>query len=471
MNLTNAILKDEQKAIIPNYNRDEVKAGIVHFGPGAFHRAHQAYFFDKIANDRKDLGITEVSLHSTGVRDALNPQDGLYVLASLDKEISYQIIGIIKDVLVAPENPQKIIDLLVSTETKIITSTITEKGYGLKADGSLDVNNAEIKHDIENLHSPKSYIGYLVAALAQRFKNGTKPFIIIPCDNLPSNGKKVRAAIMAFASITNPEIIEYLNDLIVPSTMVDSITPATDEALKEKVFAETGIIDAWPIQREAFTQWVIEKHETDIDYQKYGIIITNDVASFERAKLKLLNGAHSSLAYLGILKGHESVFNVSQDYELFGFIREMMKSEIKPMLKTAEGMDLDIYIEDLLSRFSNSAIVHKLEQIAWDGSQKLPIRILDTINENLANNISIEKLSFAIAAWFRFIAKKAKNNEKITDPLSEELMNIGKSLDNSEADLNKFFALTQVFSAELINNEIFKSSLKNAYLKLLASEK
>ena len=224
-----------------------------------------------------------------------------------------QIIGAIKDFLVAPENPQKVIDTFANENIKIVTSTITEKGYYLDNQGKLDFNAPEIAHDLNNPNSPKSYIGFIMAGLRARKVKGLPPFTIIVCDNLSNNGNLIKAAILDFAQKCDAQMIDYLKPLQCPCTMVDSITPATDDALRAKVAAKIGAQDNWPIARESFTQWVIEDFENSdqIDWQKIGVEITKDVKQYERAKLKILNGAHSSMAYFGILKGYKNVYELS----------------------------------------------------------------------------------------------------------------------------------------------------------------
>lgn len=454
--------------ILPKYNRDETQIGVVHFGPGAFHRAHQAYYFDKLLETNPNYAICEVSLHSTNVRDALLPQDNLYTIAQIDAEPKMQIIGSIKEFLVAPENPQKIIDALANENIKFVTSTITEKGYYLDNQGKLDFSEPEIAHDLENPNSPKSYIGFIMAGLKARKVKGLPPFTIIICDNLSNNGNLIKAAIMDFARQSDAKMLGFIENLQCPCTMVDSITPATDDALRANVAAKIGTKDNWPIARESFTQWVIEDFENNeqIDWQKIGVEITKDVKQYERAKLKILNGAHSSMAYFGILKDHKNVYDTTQDKEIMSLIKDMIFNEIIPLIDA--DFSLENYANAVLKRFENPVIDHQISQIAWDGSKKLPVRLLQSINEAIKQNMPFENMAFAIACWFAFIGKMAKSNTKIIDPIGEKLNEIGKGLKGDIYDVDILIDATGIFDETLRQSQIFIDTLKSKYIKAIS---
>lgn len=460
--------KIAQNAILPKYNRTETKIGVVHLGPGAFHRAHQAYYFDKLLETNPNYAICEVSLHSKNVRDALAPQDNLYTIAQIDAQPKMQIIGAIKDFLVAPENPQKVIDTFANENIKIVTSTITEKGYYLDNQGKLDFNAPEIAHDLNNPNSPKSYIGFIMAGLRARKVKGLPPFTIIVCDNLSNNGNLIKAAILDFAQKCDAQMIDYLKPLQCPCTMVDSITPATDDALRAKVAAKIGAQDNWPIARESFTQWVIEDFENSdqIDWQKIGVEITKDVKQYERAKLKILNGAHSSMAYFGILKGYKNVYETTQDKEIIDYIKDMIFNEIIPLIDA--DFSLENYANAVLKRFENPIIDHQISQIAWDGSKKLPVRLLQSINEAIEQNKPYGNMTFAIACWFAFIEKMAKSGIKIIDPIGEKLNQIGKDLKGEIDDIDLLITATGIFDQKLCQNQDFINKLKSKYIKAIS---
>jgi len=456
----------------PAYDRRAVDIGIVHFGPGAFHRVHQAWFVDKLLASDNRWGICEVSLRSTDVRDALAPQDGLYTLASLDETIAYRIIGALKKTLVASENPQNVLQQLSAPQTRVVTMTVTEKGYCLGPDGNLDLAHADIRRDLRQPHSPVSLIGYLVEALRRRRDSGVGPLTIISCDNLVDNGTRLGRAVQQLAQVTDAALARWIEEKVAfPRTMVDSITPATTDDLRERVAEALGMTDRWPVQREGFVQWVLEDRSAGDtpDWASAGVIVTDDVGAYDRAKLRLLNGAHSSLAYLGLLAGHETVSGAMADADLAAFVGTMMKRDILPTLTAPRGLDLNEYVQAILKRFRNPAIRHALAQIAWDGSQKLPFRLLGTIQDNLRAGRPIDRLCVPIAAWMHFVRRKAVDGEEVVDPLAKRLFEIGKSCQNRAAtDLPLFLALEQVFPPALIGNDVFTSGLARAYDGLAA---
>jgi len=454
----------------PAYDRDRITVGVVHLGPGAFHRAHQAYYFDQLLAKDPRWGICAVSLKSPGVRDALAPQDGLYTLAQLDEETTFRIIGSIVEVLVAPEDPPAVFARLAAPMTRMVTLTVTEKGYCLSSNGGLDESHPDIVHDLTHPREPVSAIGYLVEGLRRRFAVGLPPYAVVACDNLADNGWRLKAAVVAFAAKVDPELAAWIEaEGRFPRTMVDSITPATDDALRVRVEMATGLHDAWPIQREAFTQWVIE----DVlgpdapDLASVGVTLTDDVRGFERAKLRLLNGVHSTLAYAGILRGHETVFEAMSDPVLAKLARDLMIEDIIPTLTAPRGLDLPAYAEAILKRFRNPEIRHLLAQIAWDGSQKLPFRILGTLGEALEAGRSVDRLALPLAAWMRFIRLRAAAGEKIVDPLADKLIAVAATcMGDARTDVAAFVALDAVFPASLAANPAFVSALETAYADL-----
>ncbi len=454
----------------PAYDRDRITVGVVHLGPGAFHRAHQAYYFDQLLTNDPRWGICAVSLKSPGVRDALAPQDGLYTLAQLDEETTFRIIGSIVEVLVAPEDPPAVFARLSAPMTRMVTLTVTEKGYCLSSDGGLDESHPDIVHDLAHPREPVSAIGYLVEGLRRRFAVGLPPYAVVACDNLADNGWRLKAAVTAFAAKVDPELAAWIEaEGRFPRTMVDSITPATDDALSARVETATGLNDAWPIQREAFTQWVVEDvlGSDAPDLASVGVTLTDDVRGFERAKLRLLNGVHSTLAYAGILRGHETVFEAISDPVLAKLARDLMIEDIIPTLTPPRGMDLPAYAEAILKRFRNPEIRHLLAQIAWDGSQKLPFRILGTLGEALDAGRSVDRLAIPLAAWMRFIRLRASAGEKIVDPLADKLVAVAAMCTgDARADVAAFVALDAVFPASLAANPAFVGALEKAYADL-----
>jgi len=455
---------------VPRYDLDAVQIGVVHFGPGAFHRVHQAWCLDRVLSTDPRWGICEVSLRSPDVRDALAPQDGLYTIAVRDQTKSHQIIGAIRELLVAPESPDAVLARLEAPTTYMVTSTVTEKGYCLGANGRLDFTHPDIRRDIERPSSPVSLIGYLVEGLRLRREAGVEPFTVISCDNLVDNGLKLANAVISLAAVQDSELAEWIkNKVAFPRTMIDSITPATTDALRAEVAAALGVHDRWPVQREEFVQWVIEDRfgSPHPDWHAAGVTITDDVAAYDRAKLRLLNGAHSTLAYVGLLAGYETVSQAMADPVLAAFVSTMMTRDILPTIKAPRGLDLGAYIETILRRFHNPAIRHALAQIAWDGSQKLPFRLLGTIHDSLVVSKPIDRLCVPLAAWMHFVRRAASRGERVTDPLAPQLLEIGTTCEGRSAtDLPLFLALEKVFPVAFAADKRFTAALGEAYDRL-----
>jgi len=446
----------------PRYDRSQVQVGIVHFGPGAFHRAHQADYIDRILVNDPRWGIAAVSLRSPGTVDALKRQDGLYTLAILDAEPRLRVLGP-HNAFFGPGEDGAVRALLARPETRFVSSTVTEKGYCLAGDGTLDFDHPDIVHDLSEPDRPKSLIGWLALGLRDRRGAGLPPFTPLCCDNMVANGRKLGAAVAAFAARLDPELARWISEEArFPNSMVDSITPATDERTRDQVGAQLGLDDSVPVQREAYAAWILE----DIlpagspDLAAAGVVLTDNVAGYELAKLRILNGAHSSLAYLGLLLGHETVADAMNDAALAGFIETLVRSEIIPTIRPS--FDLGAYAEDILQRFRNPAIGHKLSQIAWDGSQKLPYRLLDTIGDALSAGRPIDRLGLPIAAWMLFVERQSRAGVHIVDPLASELTTIGRG----EAVVEQLMALSQVFPPELANDERFRSCVMRAAEKM-----
>ncbi|MBT0670695.1 mannitol dehydrogenase family protein [Novosphingobium profundi] len=415
----------------PGYDRAQVVPGVVHFGPGAFHRAHQAAAFDTVLAHDPRWGVTGVSLNSRSVAQALGPQDGLYTLALLDAESRFRVIGAIGGVLTR-DDPARILAALAAPETRIVSATVTEKGYCLDGEGALDFEHPAIRADLAALSGDlaptaplASFTGWLVRGLAARRAAGLPGVTVLSCDNVTDNGRKLEAATLALARALDPGTAAWIADNVTfPNAMVDSITPATDDALRARVRAETGFEDAWPIQRESFTQWVIEDRfsgeRPPLDLA--GVTFTTDVRPFEKAKLRLLNGAHSTLAYVGLGLGLETVAEAMAHAPLAAFVERLMREDIAPSVGATPGLDLDRYITQVLARFTNPALRHLLSQIAWDGSQKLPYRLLDTLRDALAAGRDPARLAVPVAAWIRFLARAAREGTTLTDPLAATLL-------------------------------------------------
>lgn len=432
MILSNDTLAQVPATIPAPRGRADVGVGIVHFGPGAFHRAHQAAYVDALLDSDPRWGIAAVSMRSRGTVDALAAQDGLYTLAIRDAAPSWRVIGAHRRFL-GPSEAAETRALLADPGVGLVTTTVTEKGYCLAPDGTLDLSHPDIVHDLKGADLPASVIGWIAAGLAARRAAGIAPFVVLPCDNLTNNGAKVRAALVAYARMSDPGLADWIEaELDVRSTMVDSITPAGDEALGRDVAAALGgLTDDAAVQREAFTQWVIEDNGRPLgpDLASVGATLTADVAGYERAKLRILNGAHSTLAYAGLLRGAESVAGAMRDDALAGFVDAMIRHDIIPILPEVPGLDLQAYRAAVLDRFRNPGIVHRLEQIAQDGSQKLPYRLGDTLAANRAEGRMPRGVVAALGCWVAFLIRRASAGTPIVDPAGTRLAEIARDGD------------------------------------------
>ena len=412
----------------PGYDRAQVRIGVVHLGIGAFHRAHQAVVFDDALRSG-DLrwGVLGVSLRSPGVRDQLALQDGLYSVVVRDGSTERtRIIGAVQDVLVAPEDPAAVVAAMVSPDVHLVTLTVTEKGYRLDpASGGLLTGEADVAADLMDLSSPRTAPGFLVAALAARRMVGLAPFTVVSCDNLPHNGARVRAAVLAMAEAHDPSLAAWIAaEGAFPQTMVDRIVPAATSDDIDALAARIGVRDEGMVKTEPFTQWVVEDWFAGDrpDFAALGIQLTEAVAPWEDAKLRLLNGAHSSIAYLGGLAGHDFVHQVVAVPAFRAFV-ERLWDEAETTLNPPPGLDIGAYRQQLMARFDNPSLQHRTRQIAMDGSQKLPQRLLAPIAARLEQGRSVEALALGVAGWIRWQEGVTETGERysIDDPLADVL--------------------------------------------------
>ncbi|MBS0472833.1 MAG: mannitol dehydrogenase family protein [Proteobacteria bacterium] len=411
---------------VPTYDRRSITTGIVHFGPGAFHRAHQAFFVDKLLATDSRWGICDVALRGTATPEALTVQGGLYTIAELSPSPSFRIVGSIHEAVAAPTYPEVLRARLAAASTRIVTMTVTENGYALMPSGDLDTARSEIAADLATPSAPTSLIGWLVEGLRLRRASNLAPYTMISCDNLSDNGARLRRAVVQFASQVEPDLARWIDgEARFPGTMVDSITPASDEALKARVAQATGLLDMVPVQREPFVQWVMEDHDSDPDWAAAGVTLTRDVAGYEQAKLRILNGAHSTLAYLGLLRGRRTTRDAMADPMLAAFARTLVGQDIAPSLTPPAGLDLAAYAENVFERIANPAIEHHLGQIAFDGTLKLAIRLYPVIEAAIAAQRPLDRLAIPVAAWMRFIRRRAREGTEIIDPQAERLAERG----------------------------------------------
>ena len=452
---------------LPDYDRKALDIGIVHFGPGAFHRAHQAFYVDRLLRGDARWAICDVALRGTSVTEALTAQDGLYTIAELSAEPRFRVIGSVREAIAARTYPQAVLARLLAPAVRVVTMTVTENGYCLTRGGDLDTAREEIAHDLANPRAPISVIGWLVEALSHRRRAALPPFTMIPCDNVADNGARLKRAVMQFAAARDKELARWIeSEARFVSTMVDSITPASDEALKARVALHIGAVDMVPVQREPFVQWVMEDLPGALgpDWSRAGVTLTRDVAGYEQAKLRLLNGAHSTLAYLGLLRGRRATRDAMQDTALAAFVRELMTVDIAPSLKPPSGFDVARYIDTVLERIANPAITHHLGQIAWDGSQKLPYRLFGVLGEALAAGRPIARLCLAIAAWMRFVRRQTQQGIELVDPLAAPLQRIAQRCSGDGAhDVALFLSLEAMFPRDLAGEPRIVAALAQSY--------
>lgn len=442
---------------VPLYARDQLAPGIVHLGLGAFHRAHAAVYTDD-AISRGDLrwGIVGVSLRQADTRDALAPQDGLYTVAVRSAEGErLHVVGALIATLVAPEDPQAVLAAMADARCHIVSLTVTEKGYCHDpATRALRMEHPDIVHDLAHADAPRSAVGFIVRALALRHKIGLPPFTVLSCDNLPSNGSTTRALVLAFAAAVDGTLARWIEASgEFPNAMVDRIVPKTTDEDRARIAASLGLEDAWPVMTEPFSQWVIEDRFAGPrpQWEAVGATLVDDVEPYENAKLRMLNGTHSTLAYLGAVIGYVTVDQAVADPHLKNFIAAMMQEEIEP---TLERPGLADYRAELLARYGNPALRHKLQQIAMDGSQKLPQRLLGTVRDRLAAGAPCDRLCFAVAGWLRYLSgsDEAGNRYPISDPLAEILHAAaiaGDAPSDAAVQVRALLAIRAVFGDDL----------------------
>jgi len=477
--LSSAALHGLPASVIrPSYEVGRVGIGIVHLGIGAFYRAQGAVYTDDVLTRAPgEWGICGVSLRSPDVRDRLVPQDCLYTAVEKSPAgIQRRVIGSIREVLFLGDERDKVQTRLAAATTRIVSLTITEKGYCHDpATGKLNLGHPDIVHDLANHHNPVTAVGLLVAALEARQRSHAKPFSIMCCDNLPHNGALVRGLVLAFASARESRLARWIEEQVrFPSTMVDRSVPATTDADITENDAELGVHDAAPVMHEPFRQWVIADTFAAgrPGWEHVGAQLVTDVEPFEAMKLRLLNASHSALAYLGFLAGYEFIYQVAAQPHFVTFMRALMKDEVAPTLALPTGVDVAAYQNALVERFRNPALPHRTQQIAMDGSQKLPQRLLGTVRDNLVAGRSIDRLALGVAAWMRYVAGVDEKGRAISvsDPLAKDFARIADEHRGDPASLARgLLGVRAVFGEDLPAAAPFATKV-TAWLASLHSE-
>lgn len=462
-----------------SYKPADHGVGIVHLGIGAFHRAHQAIYTDDVLRGSGgDWRITGVSLRSRAVAEQLNPQDGLYTVMTRSGEgDTCRVIGSVARVLVAPEDPAAVLQAMADPAVKIVSLTVTEKGYCHDpATGRLNKAHPDIMNDLAHPDSTRTAIGFIVRGLELRYATGIAPFTVLSCDNLPHNGALVRDLVLRFAELAEPDLVDWITKKVTfPSTMVDRIVPATTPDVLARGEALLGVRDEGLVAAEPFSQWVLEDKFCNgrPRWEAVGALMVEDVSPFETAKLRLLNGTHSALAYLGLRTGHTYMHEAVANPALLTYAKRLMCTESAPSLDAPPGLDLDTYVGDLLDRFANPALNHKCFQIAMDGSQKLPQRLLDTARHHLANDGSIDAVALAVAAWMCHVTGIGPDGtpHEVQDPITDTLQRACEKAGNNAGTLsNELLSIDIIFGSDLPEDSRFRRAVTNWLHILLGME-
>lgn len=460
---------------LPQYDCQQLRSRIVHFGFGAFHRAHQALLTNRVLNAKGgDWGICEISLFSGDVlMSQLREQDHLFTVLEKGADGNQPIvIGAVHECLNAKlDSLAAIIEKFCEPQVAIVSLTITEKGYCIDpATGKLDTQNTRILHDLENPTEPHSAPGILVEALHRRRERGLTPFTVLSCDNIPDNGHVVKNAVLGMAQKRSPELAKWIETHVsFPGTMVDRIVPAATEVSLAEITQELGVEDPCAISCEPFIQWVIEDNFVAgrPEWEIAGVQMVQDVLPWEQMKLRMLNGSHSFLAYLGYLAGFAHVSDCMQDDAFREAARRLMLDEQAPTLRITD-VDLTAYADSLIDRFANPALQHRTWQIAMDGSQKLPQRMLEGVRVHLQRKSAWPLLALGIAGWMRYVSgvDDAGNTIDVRDPLSEKIRAIVET--SSEKDRVKaLLALSEIFGSDLPQHAQFVDAITDAYQRIV----
>jgi mannitol 2-dehydrogenase len=458
---------------IPKYDRSQVTAGIVHFGVGGFHRAHQAMVIDTLLNEGKaqEFGICGVGVMPADLRmrDALAAQDNLYtlVLKHADGRREARVIGSIVEYLYAPDDPDVVIEKLASPSTKIVTLTVTEGGYNIDyTTGDFVLSQVDVAHDLEPDAVPRTVFGLVTEALRRRRERGIAPFTIASCDNIQGNGDIAKKAVSTFARAKDPDLGDWIESTVAfPSSMVDRITPVTADSDKVELSERFGVEDAWPVVAEPFFQWVLEDHfpEGRPPYDEAGVQLVGDVEPYELMKLRLLNAGHQGIAYFGYLSGHRYAHEAAGDPLIARFVRRYMDEEGTPTLKPVPGIDLDAYKDSLLERFANPEVRDTLARLCLESSDRIPKWLLPVVRERIAAGGAVPLSAAIVASWARYADGVDEDGQpiEVVDRIRDQVMaNAAKQ----HADPTAFIADRSIFG-DLVDEPTFREP----FLATLAS--
>ncbi|GAA4168302.1 mannitol dehydrogenase family protein [Gryllotalpicola koreensis] len=423
--LSEAALPELPAAVaVPRYDRSQIRAGIVHFGVGGFHRAHQAMYLDRLLNDGQasDWGICGIGVLEADrrMKQALEEQDHLYtlVLKHPDGTLEPRVIGSIVDYLLAPDDPQAVIEKLADPGIRIVSLTITEGGYNFdQITREFDASNPEVQADLVPGALPRTVFGLVVAGLALRRSRGLEPFTVMSCDNVPGNGEMARKVFTAFARLADPELADWIEASVhFPNSMVDRITPATTDEDRALVQREWGIEDAWPVVAEPFEQWVLEDSFGlgRPAYETVGVQVVDEVEPYELMKLRLLNVGHQAIAYFGVLAGYTYAHEAARDPLFVALLRRYWDREARLTLQPVPGVDLDAYTAELVERFGNEHVRDTLARLAAESSDRIPKWLVPVIGARLAAGGEVDASAAIVASWARYAEGVDESGNPIT---------------------------------------------------------
>ena len=448
----------------PNYARNELKAGMVHVGVGGFHRAHQAYYTHKLQEKAfsPEWGICGIGLRKGDqkIHDVLRKQDGLYTLIVKhpDGKIESQVIGSIIDFNLGIESPDPVVDKMAHHDTKIVSLTITEGGYNFNpSTGEFDFENLDIQHELKDPGRPKTIYGFLTAALKKRCDSGLPAFTVMSCDNIQHNGDVARDMLLSFAQKQDKDLAFWIEkEVCFPNSMVDRITPVTNQSDIDYLEESVGIKDEWPVTCEPFIQWVVEDNFSNgrPEFEKVGVQFVPDVKPYEKMKLRLLNAGHSVLGILGAIHGHKTINGCMEDNTFVTYLRRFMDEEATPILDELEEIDLNAYKDSLQERFANPNIKESVSRICSESSAKLPKFLIATLQENLDSGGSIQYATMVIAAWCYYSDKGTDKNGQPIEIIDAMAAELKQKAQQTKADTLAFIKQDSLFG-DLSKNERF----------------
>jgi mannitol 2-dehydrogenase len=423
----------------PRYDRSELTAGIVHIGVGGFHRAHMAMCLDDLHGQglAREWGICGVGLLDSDrrMKKTLEAQDHLYTLTIKhpDGREQTRVIGSIIDYLLAPDDPEAVIERMAHPDTRVVSLTITEGGYNIdRLTGEFDDHTPEVAADLIDGATPTTVFGFVVEALARRRDRGLSPFTVLSCDNIEGNGHVAAKVFSTFADLKDPDLGAWIREVVsFPNSMVDRITPVTTVQDVLRVETRSKVRDEWPVVCEPYFQWVIEDAFPSgrPPFERAGAQLVDDVEPYELMKLRLLNASHQGLCYFGHLLGYRFVHDAMADPLIAGLLTRYMDREATHTLRPVPGIDLADYKRTLHERFANPYVRDTIARLCAESSDRIPKWLLPVIRAQLATGGDIDASAAIVASWARYAEAIDERGRPIdvVDPLREQLTAIART--------------------------------------------